>query len=114
MEARCAGFVVPNLLHWRGWAIVRQGEETLANDPRLSAPALMLPDELLSLGRVDKLVHSLSYVRGWGIRIATVIQSEAQLQAVYGRELAEAFIDNHRARVYYRPPVHRQDLADAA
>lgn len=51
--------------------------------------------------------------RGWGIRIATVIQSEAQLQAVYGRELAEAFIDNHRARVYYRPPVHRRDLAEA-
>jgi type IV secretion system protein VirD4 len=58
-------------------------------------------------------VHALSYVRGWGIRIATVIQSEAQLHAVYGRELAEAFIDNHRARVYYRPPVHRRDLAEA-
>jgi len=72
---------------------VHQGEETLANDPRLSALALMLPDELLSLGRVDKLVHALCCVRGWGIRIATVIQSEAQLQAVYGRELAEAFID---------------------
>jgi type IV secretion system protein VirD4 len=41
-----------------------------------------------------------------------VIQSEAQLHAVYGRELAEAFIDNHRARVYYRPPAHRRDLAE--
>jgi hypothetical protein len=41
-----------------------------------------------------------------------VIQSEAQLHAVYGLELAEAFIDNHRARVYYRPPVHRRDLAE--
>ena len=72
----------------------------------------MLLDEFLSLGRVEKLVHALAYVRGWGIRIATVIQSEAQLQAVYGRELAEFFIDNHRARVYYRPPVHRRDLAE--
>ena len=87
--------------------------ETPADDPGLSVPVLMLLDEFLSLGRVDKLVHALSYVRGWGIRIATVIQSEAQLQAVYGRELAEAFIDNHRARVYYRPPVHRRDLAEA-
>ncbi len=51
-------------------------------------------------------------MRGWGIRIATVIQSEAQLQAVYGRELAEFFIDNHRARIYSRPPVHRRDLAE--
>ncbi len=73
----------------------------------------LLLDEFLSPGRVEKLVHALSYVRGWGIRIATVIQSEAQLQAVYGRELAEFFIDNHRARVYYRPPVHPRDLAEA-
>jgi type IV secretion system protein VirD4 len=86
--------------------------ETPADDPDLNIPALLLLDEFLSLGRMEKLVHALSYVRGWGIRIATVIQSEAQLHAVYGRELAEAFIDNHRARVYYRPPVHRRDLAE--
>ena len=86
--------------------------ETPADDPALKIPVLMLLDEFLSLGRVEKLVHALAYVRGWGIRIATVIQSEAQLQAVYGRELAEFFIDNHRARVYYRPPVHRRDLAE--
>ena len=86
--------------------------ETPADDPDLNVPTLLLLDEFLSLGRMDKLVHALSYVRGWGIRIATVIQSEAQLHAVYGRELAESFIDNHRARVYYRPPVHRRDLAE--
>jgi type IV secretion system protein VirD4 len=87
--------------------------ETPADDPGLKVPVLVLLDEFLSLGRVEKLVHALSYVRGWRIRIATVIQSEAQLQAVYGRELAEVFVDNHRARVYYRPPVHRRDLAEA-
>ena len=86
--------------------------ETPADDPALKVPVLLLLDEFLSLGRVEKLVHALAYVRGWGIRIATVIQSEAQLQAVYGRELSEFFIDNHRARVYYRPPVHRRDLAE--
>lgn len=86
--------------------------ETPADDADLKVPVLMLLDEFLSLGRVEKLVHALAYVRGWGIRIATVIQSEAQLQAVYGRELAEFFIDNHRARVYFRPPVHRRDLAE--
>jgi hypothetical protein len=63
--------------------------ETPADDPALKVPVLMLLDEFLSLGRVEKLVHALAYVRGWGIRIATVIQSEAQVQAVYGRELAE-------------------------
>lgn len=72
--------------------------ETPADDPGLGVPVLVLLDEFLSLGRGEKLVHALSYVRGCGIRIATVIQSEAQLQAVYGRELAEAFIDNRRDR----------------
>jgi len=85
--------------------------ETPADDPTLNVPVLVLLDEFLSLGKMEKLVQALAYVRGWGIRIATVIQSEAQLQAQYGRELAEFFIDNHRARVIYRPPVHRRDLA---
>ena len=83
------------------------------DDPALCVPLLLLLDEFLSLGRMEKLVHALSYVRGWGIKVATVIQSEAQVRAVYGQEMAEAFIDNHRARVYFRPPVHRRDLAEA-
>lgn len=82
--------------HFASWAIRATG---LA----LKLSVLMLLDEFLSLGRVEKLVHALAYMRGWGIRIATVIQSEAQLQAVCGWELVEFFIDNHRAQVYYRP-----------
>jgi len=79
----------------------------------LQVPVLLLLDEFLALGPMTKLVEALTYVRGWGIKVATVIQSEAQLQALYGRELAEAYIDNHRARLYYRPPTHRRDLAEA-
>ena len=90
-----------------------RARETPADDAALSVPVLLLLDEFLSLGKITKLVHALSYVRGWGIKIATVIQSEAQLRAVYGHELAEFFIDNHRARVYYRPPAHRRDFAEA-
>jgi type IV secretion system protein VirD4 len=86
--------------------------ERPADDPALCVPLLLLLDEFLSLGRMEKLVHALSYVRGWGIKVATVIQSEAQVRALYGQEMAEAFIDNHRARVYFRPPVHRRDLAE--
>jgi type IV secretion system protein VirD4 len=86
--------------------------ETPAQDPSLNVPVLLLLDEFLALGRVNRLVQALSYVRGWGIKIATVIQSEAQLHAVYGRDMAEFYIDNHGARVYYRPPLHRRDSAE--
>jgi len=78
----------------------------------LKVPVLLMLDEFLSLGPMVKLVDALAYVRGWGIKVATVIQSEAQLQALYGREHAESYIDNHRARIYYRPPTHRRDLAE--
>jgi type IV secretion system protein VirD4 len=86
--------------------------ETPAERKEFKVPVLLLLDEFLSLGKMERLVQALAYVRGWGIKIATVIQSEAQLQALYGKELAEFFVDNHRARVYFRPPVHRRDLAE--
>lgn len=54
--------------------------------PELQTPVLLLLDEFLSLGLMPKVIDALAYVRGWGIRVLTVIQSEAQLQALYGRE----------------------------
>jgi type IV secretion system protein VirD4 len=86
--------------------------ETPDAKAELKVPVLLLLDEFLSLGPMVKVIDALAYVRGWGIKVATVIQSEAQLQALYGRELAESYIDNHRARIYYRPPTHRRDLAE--
>ncbi|MCF7983598.1 MAG: hypothetical protein K9L70_04290 [Thiohalocapsa sp.] len=38
--------------------------KTPADDADLKIPALLLLHELLLLGRMDKLVHTLSYVRG--------------------------------------------------
>jgi type IV secretion system protein VirD4 len=89
-----------------------KANETPQAQPDLKVPVLLMLDEFLSLGPMVKVIDALAYVRGWGIKVATVIQSEAQLQALYGRELAESYIDNHRARIYYRPPTHRRDLAE--
>ena len=36
--------------------------ETPADDAGLKVPVLMLLDEFLSLGRIEKLVHALAYV----------------------------------------------------
>jgi len=70
-------------------------------------------DEFLSLGPMVKLIDALSYMRGLGDQGSHGHpQSEAQPQALYGREHAEFFIDNHRARIYYRPPTHCRDLAE--
>ncbi len=65
----------------------RAGETPEAR-PELQVPVLLMLDQFLSLGPKVKLVDALAYVRGRGIKVATVIQSEAQLQALYGREQA--------------------------
>jgi type IV secretion system protein VirD4 len=66
-------------------------------------PVLLMLDEFISLGKMTKLVHALSYIRGWGIKIATVIQSPNQLHSLYGAEAAEAYEENHRASIMFRP-----------
>jgi len=66
-------------------------------------PVLLMLDEFISLGKMPNLVHALSYVRGWGIKIATVIQSPNQLHSLYGAEAAEAYEENHRASIMFRP-----------
>lgn len=71
-------------------------------------PVLMLLDEFISLGPMPKLVHALSFIRSFGIKIATVIQSPSQLRNLYG-DAAEAYEENHRAAIMFRP--HRMSNA---
>jgi len=79
----------------------KPGEELGRKDFKI--PVLLMLDEFISLGKMPKLVHALSYVRGWGIKIATVIQSPNQLHSLYGAEAAEAYEENHRASIMFRP-----------
>lgn len=85
--------------------------ETPRDQSRLKVPVLLMLDEFLSLGSMESLVHALSYMRGWGITAATVIQSKSQLFAKYGPDQAGAFLDNHRASVIFRPPLAHTDEA---
>ena len=85
--------------------------ETPRDRSRFKVPVLLLLDEFLSLGSMESLVHALSYMRGWGITAATVIQSKSQLFAKYGADQAGAFLDNHRASVMFRPPLGHTDEA---
>lgn len=78
---------------------------------------LLMLDEFISMGVMHNVVHALSYVRGWGIKVATVIQSPKQLESKYDPAGAEAFEDGHRARVFFRPSRANKnaatDLAEA-
>ena len=77
--------------------------KTKQEDPTLQTPLLLLMDEFLSLGKMPQVVHAMSYVRGYGIRLAPVLQSPSQLVSVYGQADTDAFLENTDVRIVFRP-----------
>ena len=83
--------------------ITVNSNKTKQDDPRLQIPLLLLMDEFLSLGKMPHVVHAMSYVRGYGIRLAPVLQSPSQLVSVYGQADTDAFLENTDVRIVFRP-----------
>lgn len=73
------------------------------DDPSLSVPCLLLMDEFTSMGRVDVLASSIAHIAGYGLRSLPIVQSQSQLDAVYGPELARTFRTNHGVTVAFTP-----------
>jgi type IV secretion system protein VirD4 len=69
----------------------------------LNVECLLVLNEFTSLGRVSILAESIGYIAGYGLRLLTVVQSMAQLAAVYGDKLARNFAVNHALRILFAP-----------
>ena len=82
-----------------------------SQDPSLKYQCLLLMDEFTSIGKVEIIAHAVSYMAGYNIRLMPIIQSVAQLDAVYGKELARTLITNHAAQVIFAPR-EQQDAKD--
>lgn len=80
-------------------------------DPTLRYQCLLLMDEFTSIGRVDIIASAVSYMAGYNIRLLPIIQSMAQLDAVYGKELSRTIITNHALQIVYTPR-EQQDAND--
>lgn len=81
------------------------------SDNSLKHQCLMLMDEFTSIGRIDILAKSVSYMAGYNMRLLPIIQSMAQLDAVYGRDLARTLVTNHALQIIYAPR-EQQDAND--
>jgi type IV secretion system protein VirD4 len=77
----------------------------------LKYQCLLLMDEFTSIGRVDIISSAVSYMAGYNIRLLPIIQSMAQLDAVYGKELSRTIITNHALQIVYTPR-EQQDAND--
>jgi type IV secretion system protein VirD4 len=82
---------------------------TPQQDPALTWPCLVMLDEFARLGRMDALAHAAQYARGYGLRMAYVIQDRAQLRSIYGHDGASDILSNVAAEIIFG--VADQELA---
>lgn len=86
-------------------------KELPQNNPDLKYQCLLLMDEFTSIGKVDIIASAVSYMAGYNIRLLPIIQSMAQLDATYGKEVARTLITNHALQIIYAPR-EQQDAND--
>jgi type IV secretion system protein VirD4 len=77
-------------------------------------PVLLLLDEFARLGAASVIAHGFSYVAGYGLRLLPVLQSPAQLRALYGPDLTEEIMANCGVEIAFAPKELKiaQDLSE--
>lgn len=85
--------------------------ELPATNPELRYQCLLLMDEFTSIGKVDILASAVAYMAGYNLRLLPIIQSMAQLDATYGKEVSRTLLTNHALQILFAPREQR-DAAD--
>jgi len=86
-------------------------KELPQNNPALKYQCLLLMDEFTSIGKVEIIAHAVSYMSGYNIRLLPIIQSMAQLDATYGKDVSRTMITNHALQIVFAPR-EQQDAND--
>lgn len=81
------------------------------NNPALKHQCLLLMDEFTAIGKVEIIASAVSYMAGYNIRLLPIIQSVAQLDATYGKEVGRTLITNHALQIVFAPR-EQQDAND--
>lgn len=81
------------------------------SNPALKHQCLLLMDEFTSIGKVEIISTAIAYMAGYNLRLLPVIQSMAQLDAVYGKDVSRTMITNHALQIVYAPR-EQQDAND--
>ena len=81
------------------------------SNPELKHQVLLLMDEFTAIGRVDIIASAVSYMAGYNVRLLPIIQSMAQLDATYGKDVSRTILTNHALQILYAPR-EQQDAND--
>ncbi len=79
-----------------------------------SRQVLVLLDEFARLGHAAVIARAFSFVAGYGLRLLPVLQSPAQLRAIYGPDVAEEILANCGVEIAFAPKELKvaRDLSD--
>lgn len=86
-------------------------KELPKTNPELKYQCLLLMDEFTAIGKVDIIASAVAYMAGYNIRLLPIIQSMAQLDATYGKDVSRTIITNHALQILYSPR-EQQDAND--
>ncbi len=78
-----------------------------SHDATLRYPCLLLMDEFTAIGKVELFAKAVAYMAGYNLRLLPIIQSLAQLEAVYGEHDARNFVTNHAMQILFAPRLQR-------
>lgn len=68
-------------------------------DESLQYQTLLIMDEFARLGSMPSVATAAQYMGGYGLRLLTIVQNKAQLEALYGRAGSRDIIDNCGAEI---------------
>ncbi len=71
------------------------------HDPAARHQVLMVLDEFPLLGAMPTLTSAFAFVAGYGVRMLLVLQSKAQMRAIYGADVAATVLDNCGAEAVF-------------
>lgn len=70
-------------------------------------------DEFTSIGRINIIASSVSYMAGYNMRMLTIIQNKSQLNKTYTESGATTLMANHALMIMYAPsPVVQSDAVE--
>ncbi len=76
-------------------------------DASLQYKVLFVLDEFANFGRMNLVMRGISFIGGYGLRLLTILQSPAQLNAIYGEDHARTYMTNNAVKIHFKPADDR-------
>ncbi len=77
------------------------------DDAGLKHQCLLLMDEFTAIGKIDIIASPVGYMAGYNLRLLPIIQSMAQLDATYGKDVSRTILTNHALQILFAPREQR-------